>query len=207
MFLLNNAQEVQIHLFYYIFWHKEYIAPPKFCTTVCFGGNPVSWSIFTWTKGSHWHPRASCRNKITLSALYRGPGPATLGEREREEDLLQGDEANLLKHLYIFLLFACCHLTPRCRGLFYSSVNPDSLFTFVRWCHPFFFIATLMSPLCVCIHMLWFVWTLLPHRCGLFLQGSTIRATLYNQLHTLCEKLIHNPLMIYLSGLSWCSTY
>lgn len=138
MFLLNNAQEVQIHLFYYIFWHKEYIAPPKFCTTVCFGGNPVSWSIFTWTKGSHWHPSASCRNKITLSALYRGPGPATLGEREREEDLLQGDEANLLEHLYIFLLFACCHLTPRCRGVFYSSVNPDSLFAFVRWCHPFF---------------------------------------------------------------------
>lgn len=62
--------------FFFVFWHIQYIAPPKFCQAVCLEINPVWCSIFI--RESHWHLSTSWRNKIILSAVYRVSNPATL---------------------------------------------------------------------------------------------------------------------------------
>lgn len=77
---LNNAQKVQKPFFCccFVFWHNQYVAPPKFCQAVCLERNPVRQSIFIQTRESYWHLSTSWRNRIILSAVYRVSSPATL---------------------------------------------------------------------------------------------------------------------------------
>ena len=132
------------HFFHLVFWHNQYIAPPKFCQAVCLERNPVCWSIFIQTWKSRWHLSTSWRNKIILSAVYRVSSPAVLpvpphrdeweslstkrGSRVNRgvvEQIYSGlSEIQLFKLISLFTLVLMLwkamayHLVTRGRGLF-----------------------------------------------------------------------------------------
>lgn len=173
----------------FVFWHNQYIAPPKFCQAVCLERNPVCWSIFIQTWKSHWHLSTSWRKKIILSAVYRVSSPAMLPvplDRDARESASakKGSRVNhgVMKQIYsglseiqlfkLISLFTLVFHVVKSYGLSFGSSKqgivaflcfPCLFFHFICWSHPIFYCYS-----CVVAELdLWFVLTYLPDGWGL----------------------------------------
>lgn len=143
------------------FWHSEFIAPPQFNKCVCSEKDLAVWSFFPPQTQSHSGVLAPI-----LSAVCRGLSPALL-QPSVPRRARGGSRINhrMMKQM-------CCHVVCEKLCLIIGGPIPKKMFSLIfQLCLCVPIVSRLLLLLtcgcfvttrCVCILLLWFVWTYWP---------------------------------------------